>query len=137
MPKKRMLAAGGQQEIRNGMAAPSGGRFLDNWPDTKKSHVRAGCLQPFVEDSVVGGELAAALFESDVLGGDALDGFVGPLEFEVANLTEEFADVLALNARADSDAGDVVHQDQRPHVCDSALVVYQPVACQRPVYPTP
>ena len=41
------------------MAAPSGSRFLDNWPDT--THVRAGCLQPFVEDSVVGGELAAAV----------------------------------------------------------------------------
>ena len=54
------------------------------------------------------------MFEGDVLGGDALDGFVGPLEFEVANLTEEFADVLALNPRADWDAGDVVHQDQRP-----------------------
>ena len=51
-----------------------------------------GC-QSFVEGAAVAGELADALFERGVFGGDALDGFLGPFGFQVADAAEEFADV--------------------------------------------
>src|SRR5260370_12093309 len=41
-------------------------------------HVRPGCLQPFVQSPVVGGELAYPLLEGGVLGGDARDGMLWP-----------------------------------------------------------
>ena len=61
----------------------------------KRRLERAAC-EPFVEGAVVGGELADALFEGGVLGGDALDRVLGPLGFQVADLAEEFADAGAL-----------------------------------------
>ncbi|MEL5957641.1 hypothetical protein AADR41_23280 [Streptomyces sp. CLV115] len=46
--------------------------------------VGAGGLEAFFEGAFVLGELADSLFEAGVLGGDALDGLVGPLGFQVA-----------------------------------------------------
>jgi hypothetical protein len=53
-------------------------------------------LQPFCEGSVVGGQLADALLERGVLGGDALDGLVGEFAFGVAELAEQLPDAVAL-----------------------------------------
>jgi hypothetical protein len=41
-------------------------------------------------------QLADSLPEGGVLGGDPLDGFLGPLVLQVADLAEEFADAGAL-----------------------------------------
>lgn len=59
-------------------------------------HVRPGCLQPFVQGPVVGGELPYSLFERGVLGGDALDGLLGPFGFQVPDLAQEISDAGAL-----------------------------------------
>ena len=61
-----------------------------------EAQVGAGGFEPFVEGAVVGGELADALFERGVLGGDPLDGLLGPFGLQVADLAEEFADAGAL-----------------------------------------
>src|SRR6266498_3767065 len=61
-----------------------------------EAQVGAGGLESFVENAVVGGELADTLLQGGVLGGDPLDGFLGPFGFQVADLAEEFADAGAL-----------------------------------------
>src|SRR6266508_3384319 len=57
-----------------------------------EAQVGPGGLEPFVEGAVVGGELADALLERGVLGGDPLDGLLGPFGFQVPDLAEELAD---------------------------------------------
>ena len=59
-------------------------------------HVRPGCFQPFVQGPVVGGELPYSLFERAVLGGDVLDGLLGPFGLQVPDLAQEFSDAGAL-----------------------------------------
>ncbi len=54
--------------------------------------VRSCGFQPLVQGPVVSGELPHSLFEGGVLGGDALDGFLGPLGLKVADLAQELAD---------------------------------------------
>ncbi|MBP2047817.1 hypothetical protein J2Z21_000739 [Streptomyces griseochromogenes] len=61
-----------------------------------EAQVRAGGLESLVEGAVVDGELADALFEGGVLGGDPLDGALGPLSSHIAYLAEEFAAPSAL-----------------------------------------
>jgi len=61
-----------------------------------ETQVGSGGLEPFVEGAVVGAELADALLERGVLGGDPLDGLFGPLGFQVPDLAEKFADAGAL-----------------------------------------
>ena len=58
--------------------------------------VGPGGCETFVECAVVGGELAHALFEGGVLGGDPLDGILCPFGFQIANAAEEFAEAVAL-----------------------------------------
>src|SRR5260370_20435489 len=58
--------------------------------------VRPRGFEPLVQGPVVGGELPYSLFEGGVLGGDALDGLLRPLGFQVPDLAEEFADPGAL-----------------------------------------
>jgi hypothetical protein len=67
-----------------------------------EAQVGAGGLEAFVKGAVVVGELADALLEGGVLGGDPLDGFLGPFGFQVAYLTEKFADAGALGEDLDS-----------------------------------
>jgi hypothetical protein len=54
-----------------------------------ESVVGACGLQPFFEGPVVLGELADALFERGVLGGDPLDGVLGEFVFGVTQLPKE------------------------------------------------
>ena len=58
--------------------------------------VGPGGFKAFVENAVVGAELADALFECVVLGGDPLDGILCPFGFQIADTPEEFADAGAL-----------------------------------------
>jgi hypothetical protein len=53
-------------------------------------------LEFLLEGAVPGGERADALLERGVLGGDPLDGFLGPFGLQVADLAEELADTGAL-----------------------------------------
>jgi hypothetical protein len=48
--------------------------------------VRPCGFQPLVQGPVVIGELTYSLFEGGVLGGDVLDGVLGPLGLKVADL---------------------------------------------------
>lgn len=57
-----------------------------------EAEVGAGGLESFVEGAVGGGELADALFEGGVPGGDPLDGTLSPIGLQVAYLAKEFAD---------------------------------------------
>ena len=61
-------------------------------PPVLEAHVGAGGLESFVQGPVVGGELPYSLFEGGVLGGDALDGPLGPLGLQVPDLAEELAE---------------------------------------------
>jgi hypothetical protein len=58
--------------------------------------VGAGGLQSFLQGSVLLGELADALLERGVLGGDRLRGPLGPLVFQVADLAHQDRDPLSL-----------------------------------------
>src|SRR6266571_1788094 len=58
--------------------------------------VRPGGFESFVQGPVVGGELPYSLLEGGVLGGDALDGLLGPFGFQVPDLTQEISDAGAL-----------------------------------------
>src|SRR6516225_6400306 len=53
-------------------------------------------LEFLLEGAVAGGERADALLERGVLGGDPLDGFLGPFGLQVPDLAEELADAGAL-----------------------------------------
>ena len=55
-------------------------------PPVGEADVGAGGLQPFLQGPVVLGELADALFEGGVLGGDLADGLGCPFVFGVAGL---------------------------------------------------
>jgi hypothetical protein len=55
-------------------------------------------LQPFLQGAVFGGELADALLERGVLGGDPLRGLLGPFLFQVAELAREVRDPVPLGA---------------------------------------
>lgn len=57
-----------------------------------EAEVGAGGFETLVERAVVGGELADPLLECGVLGGDPLDGFLGPLGLQVTDLAQEFTD---------------------------------------------
>ncbi|MGP3913886.1 hypothetical protein [Nonomuraea sp. 10N515B] len=57
-----------------------------------EAHVGARGLETFVEAAVIGGELTDPLLEGGVFSSDALDGFLGPLGFQVADLAEELPD---------------------------------------------
>lgn len=61
-----------------------------------EAEVGARGLEPFVEGAVVGRQLADPLFEGGVLGGDPLEGLLGPFGLQVAELAEEFAETDAL-----------------------------------------
>ena len=58
--------------------------------------VIAGGGQPFRQLLVVCGEGLDLLLEGGVLGDQALDGVGGQVEFQVADLAEQFTDALAL-----------------------------------------
>ena len=58
--------------------------------------VGPGGFESFVERAVVGAELAHALFEGGVLGGDPLNVILCPFGFQIADTPEEFADAIAL-----------------------------------------
>jgi hypothetical protein len=81
---------------RSGRGAVEELRFELGGAPVGEAQVGAGGLQPLIEGPVVGGELAEALFEGGVLGGDPLDGFLGPLGLQVADLAKEFTDAGAL-----------------------------------------
>ena len=53
-------------------------------------------LEFLLKGPLVGGERADALLERGVLGGDPLDGFLGPFGLQVPDLAEELADAGAL-----------------------------------------
>ena len=61
-----------------------------------EAQVGAGGFESFVQGPVVGGELPYSLFEVGVLGGDALDGSLGPFGLQVPDLAEELAEPGAL-----------------------------------------
>jgi hypothetical protein len=61
-----------------------------------EAKVRAGRIQLLVEGAVVAGELADALFEGGVFGGDALDGF------QVADFSSRAVSVLTDRSPASS-----------------------------------
>ena len=61
-----------------------------------ESQVRPCGFQPLVQGPGVRGELPHSLFEGGVLGGDALDGVLGPLGLKVADLAQELADAFTL-----------------------------------------
>ena len=87
-----------------------------------------GRLEPLVQGPVVGGELPYSLFEGGVLGGDALDGLLGPLGFQVPDLAEEFADagaLLRISAWAAFSASSALRARSRQ-------VASCPVSCARP-----
>jgi hypothetical protein len=58
--------------------------------------VGPGSCETFVERAIVGAELAHALFEGGVLGGDPLDSILCPFGFEIADAAKENADASAL-----------------------------------------
>jgi hypothetical protein len=58
--------------------------------------VGAGGFETFVERAVVGAELAHALFEGGVLGGDPLNSILCPFGFQIADAAKELADASAL-----------------------------------------
>ncbi|MFD0020077.1 hypothetical protein [Streptomyces sp. NPDC058382] len=60
--------------------------------------VLAGAGQALLNLLVVLGELSYVLLQRGVLGDDALEGALGEVVFEVADLAEEFCDVGALGA---------------------------------------
>jgi hypothetical protein len=51
-----------------------------------KRRFEPGRFQPLVLGAGVGGELAEALLECGVLGGDAVDGILSPFGFQVADV---------------------------------------------------
>ena len=53
-------------------------------------------LQPFLKGAVIGGELADALLERGVFGGDPLDSVRGEFVLGVAELAEQLPDAGAL-----------------------------------------
>ncbi|MFJ5688097.1 hypothetical protein [Streptomyces sp. NPDC093099] len=63
-----------------------------------ESVVLAGAGQALLNLLVVLGELSYVLLQRGVLGDDALEGALGEVVFEVADLAEEFCDVGALGA---------------------------------------
>jgi|GraSoi_2013_20cm_1033751.scaffolds.fasta_scaffold76096_1 hypothetical protein len=60
--------------------------------------VGPGSCETFVERAIVGAELAHALFEGGVLGGDPLDSILCPCPFgfQIADAAKEHADASAL-----------------------------------------
>jgi hypothetical protein len=103
----------------------------------------SGEVSDFVQGSVVLGQLADALFERDVLGGDPLNGRLGPLLFPVAQLSHEDGDagllgldllvgalsaVSALRARSRHNASDqrtVTGLIERPTLTDRASLLVE------------
>jgi hypothetical protein len=61
-----------------------------------EAQVGPGGFESFVEGTVVGAELAHALFEGAVLDGHSLNSILRPFGFQVADASEEFVDASAL-----------------------------------------
>jgi hypothetical protein len=60
------------------------------------AQVGTGGFESFVERAVVDAELAHALFEGGVLGGDPLNSILCPFGFQIADAAKELADGSAL-----------------------------------------
>ena len=60
------------------------------------AQVGTGGFESFVERAVVDAELAHALFEGGVLGGDPLNSILSPFGFQIADAAKELADGSAL-----------------------------------------
>jgi hypothetical protein len=89
-----------------------------------EAHAGPGGLKALVKGAVIGGKRADALLERGVLGGDALDGLLGPFGFQVADLAEELADAGALGGDLGVSGPEGVLGVQRPFPpCCLALVV--------------
>jgi hypothetical protein len=79
-----------------------------------EADVGAGGFESFIEGAVVGAELAHALFEGGVLGGDPLNSILCPFGFQIADLAEEFADASALGENLGAGGLEGVFGVERP-----------------------